>query len=128
MGERRRGDKRNGLVKLVYMLLFKKKWGVRNLQNLALLIRWWWRLYTANEDLWPHIMHNLCANSTGTNTPKTCRSAGSFFWKILIRLKPLFHWSTTWQIGNGRGIAIWYDSWDGLLVVGYHDNCKPPFP
>lgn len=43
---------------------------------------------------------------------------GSFFWTQIIKLKPLFDWSTRWIIGDGRGISYWFDKWGaGVLAL-----------
>ena len=51
-------------------------------------------------------MLNLYGRGKGADHLKIWSIGGSFFWKCLQKLKPLFHWSTQWQIGNGRGISF----------------------
>lgn len=36
---------------------------------------------------------------------------GSFFWMQLRKIKPLFDFSTYWQISTGVAISYWFDSW-----------------
>ena len=36
---------------------------------------------------------------------------GSFFWNNLMKIRPLFDWSTEWEVASGKGISYWFDSW-----------------
>lgn len=38
-------------------------------------------------------------------------STGIVFWKQLLKIRPLFLWSTRWHIGIGAAISFWFDSW-----------------
>ena len=49
-----------------------------------------------------------------TNEVKIWNVTGSFFWIQLNGIKHIFSWSTTWEIGDGKSISYWFDSWQGL--------------
>lgn len=53
----------------------------------------------------------LRCNSMGTQVLKIWSQQGSFFWKQLLKIRPLFLWSTRWHIGTGATISFWFDSW-----------------
>lgn len=51
------------------------------------------------------------------NGPKLWIINGSFFWRQLIKISTIFHWSTVWCIGNGMSISYWYDAWAGMSLA-----------
>lgn len=53
-----------------------------------------------------------------TNGPAVWVVRGSyfFFWKNLIKIKYLFHWSVRWSIGDGKTISFCYDNWLGKPI------------
>lgn len=102
--------------------------GVMNLekQNISLLLRWWWRLYIPQESLWATVCRQLHAKPTVQGGPLAWNVTGPFFWVQLIKIKHLFSWSTFWIIGNGSKINFWFDSWNGLPILGYYDHPYKP--
>lgn len=44
----------------------------------------------------------------------------------LLKLKFIFHWSTYWEVGNGRSIAYWFDTWDELPLRAFRDGLPRP--
>lgn len=102
------------------------------LQNLALLLRWWGRLYQPKEELWAKVVLQLrvknASPQVGMVRPRIWNKSGSFFWNFLIKIRPLFLRCTTWVVGNGRTIAFWFDAWDGPPIIDYCENFKPPLP
>jgi hypothetical protein len=84
------------------------------LQNMAMLLRWWWKLYEPQGSVWAafaRTIYNKFGNETFTPMV-TC----SFFWKHLLALHSTFNHLTHWEIGSGRRINIWYDNWMGSPV------------
>lgn len=108
--------------------------GISNLalQNIALLIRWWWRLYQNEGELWFQIMSTLrrkriaACNLHDSGSPRIWNSTGSFFWMILQKLKLLFLMSSSWLIGDGARISFWFDAWDSKPIVKQNKNYRPP--
>jgi hypothetical protein len=41
---------------------------------------------------------------------------GSFFWNQMVRSHSLFQWCIQWEIGDGRSVSYWYDSWGGPAI------------
>lgn len=80
--------------------------GITNieLQNEALLLRWWWRLYEGDDSLWAIVCRKLYAKPSKDEGPVAWIKKGSFFWTALATIKHIFHWCTSWVIGNGHRI------------------------
>ncbi|KAJ4763210.1 RNA-directed DNA polymerase (reverse transcriptase)-related family protein [Rhynchospora pubera] len=93
--------------------------GVKDLalQNKALLLKWWWRLYTEKDSLWLTYMSALFARRHGHAAPLNWISSGSFFWKDLLALRLLFQISTKWALGEAKVPSFWYDAWAGQPLV-----------
>lgn len=89
--------------------------GVPDLQrrNEALLMRWWWKLYSEEDSLWTEVITKLRQVRPNQTGPKIWCVGGSFFWKDLHKLRPLFHLCTKWMIGDGHSISFWTDNWSG---------------
>lgn len=85
-----------------------------NIANVALLLRWWWKPYNDPNCLWSITINLIGRKGRDLRGPKIWLASGSFFWNQLHKIKYLFHWSTSWLIGDGGTIAYWYDSWEGL--------------
>lgn len=83
-------------------------------QNIALLLRWWWKAYDDPNCLWAEFLIKIRGKGPRENHPRLWLKSGSFFWKQLQGLRGFFNWSTAWQIGDGKSISFWFDSWDGL--------------
>lgn len=91
------------------------------LQNEALLLRWWWRLYQGGDSLWAVVCQMLYAKPSEEGGPAAWIKQGSFFWTALNSMKHIFHWCTSWDIGNGFRINFWYDSWAGSPILNQSD-------
>lgn len=52
--------------------------------------------------------------------------SGSFVWKFLIKIKNLFHWYATWEVGDGKLISFWYDNWMGVPIRALKDRLPRP--
>lgn len=79
-----------------------KEWGGMGLidletQNVSLLLRWWWRPNCAPGAIWSvTVLRTRCTVVQGVYRWNT---GGSFFWKALLKILPLFHYSCT-RVGN----------------------------
>ncbi|KAJ1702307.1 hypothetical protein LUZ63_002086 [Rhynchospora breviuscula] len=100
-----------------------------HLQNLALLLKWLWRLYNAPLSLWSSVSRLLYSPVRGNNSPINWNGAGSFFWKDVRSLRFYFQISATAVIGNGANTSFWFDNWGGEpLVYCLKHSVKPPRP
>ncbi|KAJ4776087.1 RNA-directed DNA polymerase (reverse transcriptase)-related family protein [Rhynchospora pubera] len=99
------------------------------LQNKALLLRWWWRLYTAPNSLWFQNMSSIYSRRSQPSPPITWLSSGSFFWKELFNLRLLFQLSTCWEVASGILPSFWYDAWGGEPILYLtQEDAKPTKP
>lgn len=87
------------------------------LHNLALLLRWWWKLYNEPDALWTGFVSKIKWQGFFSLGPMLWSKFGSFFWNQLVGLKDLFNWSTLWIVGNGYSISFWYDQWGPSPLV-----------
>lgn len=87
--------------------------GVTNLliRNYSLLLRWWWRLYRIPNSLWSRTAITISSVTRDQQQHRIWKCSGSFFWMQLLKIRPLFNWSTYWQIGTGSSISYWFDTW-----------------
>lgn len=100
-----------------------------DLQNISLLLRWWWRPNSQPSALWTETVIRIRVMvSQGRNR---WIMGGSFFWKSLLRLLPLFNWCTV-RVG---GSLRWrwetgglYSSKSTYLTVMTGGKTKWPFP
>lgn len=49
-----------------------------------------------------------------------------FLGPVTKKIKPLFHLSTKWKVGDGMVISFWYDPWNGLPLMGYTEMRQRP--
>ncbi|KAJ4785579.1 RNA-directed DNA polymerase (reverse transcriptase)-related family protein [Rhynchospora pubera] len=89
--------------------------GLRNLQlqNITLLIRWWWRLYGIEDSIWAQIAGLIYKRAGPLVGPMMWISAGSFFWHQLRSIRFYFQLFTRWTVGDGNAILVWVDNWRG---------------
>ncbi|KAJ4821284.1 RNA-directed DNA polymerase (reverse transcriptase)-related family protein [Rhynchospora pubera] len=83
------------------------------LHNKALLLRWLWKLYTDQSSLWFKVANTLLEAQRGCKSPSLWITEGSFFWRDLRSLFPLFQLSTRTQVLSGTESSFWYDNWGG---------------
>ncbi|XP_039170208.1 uncharacterized protein LOC120294272 [Eucalyptus grandis] len=97
--------------------------GVRNIKqcNRASTVKYLWILFSDKESLWCRWIHSVFLKKKNfwiANTPRTC----SWMWKKILQLRPYFHSSFRWIVGNGYSISLWHDYW---LSCGPLDSCVP---
>lgn len=121
----------NGGMSLInwHMACKHSKWGGMGIldleiQNKALLLRWWWKPHTDELSIWIEVVNILKVNANIQQGPKLWIAVGSFFWKQLRGLWYLFNWCTGWEIGDGKLISFWFHAWQGLPLR----NNRPPRP
>ncbi|KAJ4809406.1 RNA-directed DNA polymerase (reverse transcriptase)-related family protein [Rhynchospora pubera] len=83
------------------------------LHNKALLLRWIWKLYSSQESLWFTLANKLFSPQRGCKSLILWIKNGSFFWKDLRSLFPMFQLSTQIHVRNGLLTSFWFDNWGG---------------
>lgn len=81
-------------------------------QNVALLLRWWWRIYTSPNSIWSQFSKLIYGRRATTTGPRVWVLRGSYFWNQLQKIRPFFVWSVEWEIGDGNSISFWSDIWE----------------
>lgn len=75
------------------------------------MLRWWWRAYANQQSLWIEVITSIKMIGANQNGPSFWVVDGSFFWRELHKLLPLFRQSTQWDIADASKISFWYDTW-----------------
>ncbi|KAJ3688101.1 hypothetical protein LUZ61_017265 [Rhynchospora tenuis] len=96
------------------------------LKNIALLLRWWWRLYNNPHTLWTEFARLLFAKQDPSIPPIAWNATGSFFWKDLLSIRSYFQLSTTTVVGSGLNTSFWYDNWGGSCLFLCGSSSNPP--
>ncbi|KAJ4769309.1 RNA-directed DNA polymerase (reverse transcriptase)-related family protein [Rhynchospora pubera] len=96
------------------------------LHNIALLLRWWWRLHHDPDTLWSKLARRLFAKRDVNLPPLAWNLCGSFFWKDLLSLRFYFQLSSTSVIGTGLNTLFWYNNWGGTPLFYCLSHPKPP--
>lgn len=86
-------------------------------RNKSLLLRWWWRMYRNPNSLWTQSVMQLYNLAKPPETHRIWMRHGSFFWLLLLKLRPHFDWSVTWNIAQGSSISYWFDSWSYPTMI-----------
>ncbi|KAJ4812133.1 RNA-directed DNA polymerase (reverse transcriptase)-related family protein [Rhynchospora pubera] len=100
--------------------------GILNLKllNIALLMKWLWRLSAQPTSQWS-VIANLLISNKNRLSPLSWTSNGSFFWKDLLQLRHLFAISTTTALANGKSTLFWFDNW-GLGHLHFFNSLPKP--
>ncbi|KAJ1695517.1 hypothetical protein LUZ63_012215 [Rhynchospora breviuscula] len=96
------------------------------LQNISLLLRWLWRLYSQPSSLWSTLAKKLFAKRNSNTPPLGWNGNGSFFWKQLLTLRYFFQISTTTELQNGENTLFWFDNWAGTLLSFFQASAHIP--
>ncbi|GJW62963.1 hypothetical protein Tco_0114847 [Tanacetum coccineum] len=93
--------------------------------NLALLAKWWWRVYVDRDSLWASLINDIHANLGGTKdlmyTPKF-----KGVWSNIAKVEreanhqgiPLIS-SFQRRVGSGEFISFWEDCWLGSNCLAH---------
>jgi hypothetical protein len=93
--------------------------GILNLrlQNDALLMKQLDKFYNKMDIPWVNLIWSKYYHS---KVPHMVRETGSFWWKDILRLNPLYRAITNCTIGDGTTVSFWQDHWmDSVLSVQY---------
>ena len=95
--------------------------GIKNLllQNDSLLMKQVHKFYSKEDIPWVNLLWYRYYDG---RVPHTKRDAGSFWWKDVFRLKELYGFITTCQLGDGSSILFWKDVWAGESLEDMFPN------
>jgi hypothetical protein len=79
--------------------------------NLALMIKWIWKLYQADNPIWAQIIR--AKYNSANNIFEGTGQGGSQFWRSLHKIKHLFKLGAKFEIRDGRRTQFWMDKWTG---------------
>jgi hypothetical protein len=68
------------------------------------------KFYSKSDIPW---VHQLWFKYYDGKVPHVQREMGSFWWKDIFKLKELYGFITTCQLGDGSSILFWKDNWAG---------------
>jgi zinc-binding in reverse transcriptase len=74
---------------------------------MSLLMKWMWQWIQPDQAWWKEATPKIGAHVQ----PWESQSA-SHFWQDINSLAPLFNSSTTFTLGTGETIQLWYDNWN----------------
>jgi hypothetical protein len=110
------GEKFHALAAWDMVCVPNKKGGLGilnlKLQNQGLLLKYLHKFY--NEDTpWVHLLWN--SYYTG-KVPHALNPCGSFWWKDICKLMPIYRAISSTQIGNEGTVLFWKDKWLNTIV------------
>ncbi|KAK1692879.1 hypothetical protein QYE76_009576 [Lolium multiflorum] len=79
--------------------------------NVALLLKWIWRLYQEEDTIWAHIIRAKYGDASDLFAGSG--NGGSPFWKSLHKIKNLFKVGAKHKVRNGIRTSFWKDWWWG---------------
>ena len=82
------------------------------LMNIALMLKWIWKLYQQPEGLWADLLR---AKYLGNDHifSRGVPSKGSQFWNAMNKIKWYFKLGARHQVHDGRWTLFWLDWWTG---------------
>jgi hypothetical protein len=80
--------------------------------NIALMLRWIWRLYQNEEGLWVDLLKAKYLGDHDLFSPLV-KTKGSQFWNSIQKLKWHFKLGARHKVRNGRRTYFWLDWWTG---------------
>ncbi|KAJ4811538.1 RNA-directed DNA polymerase (reverse transcriptase)-related family protein [Rhynchospora pubera] len=95
-------------------------------QNVALLLRWLWRLYNNPNSLWSLFARCFYDKRDHNVPPLAWNSSGSFFWRDLFSFRFFFQLCTRSVIGSGLNTLFWYNDWGASCLYSFFDSSTPP--
>lgn len=95
--------------------------GVKNLlvHNDALLLKQLHKFYSKLDIPW---VQQLWFKYYEGRVPHAQKEVGSFWWKEIFRLYPLYNDITSCRLGNGRSVSFWHDNWAGFVLQDEFPN------
>ena len=98
--------------------------GVINIKlfNVSLLGNWIWKLGNSKGALWKEVLDSKYGGWRNMKWPISNKNE-SFWWRELKAIWSMKQWGEKfddhikWEVGNGKGIMFWEDSWVGNFVL-----------
>ena len=90
--------------------------GVLNLktQNEALLLKFLHKFYNKMDIPWVYLTWK---SDYSKKIPHATDPVGSFWWRDVAKLMPVYRGISTIQVANGRNVLFWKDSWDDNIIA-----------
>jgi hypothetical protein len=77
--------------------------------NIALLLKWVWKLYQSENPIWAQILRAKYPSSENIFAGSGHR--GSQFWKSIHKIKHFFKLGAKHVINDGNRTLFWFDRW-----------------
>ena len=75
--------------------------------NIALLLKWVWRLFQDDESIWHKLVVAKYAEADNIFAAST--SGGSQFWRAIHKIKHFFKFGAKYVVKNGERTSFWTD-------------------
>jgi hypothetical protein len=82
------------------------------LMNIALMLKWIWKLYQGAEGLWADLLRAKYLRGNDLFSPLV-PTKGSQFWNAIHKIKWYFKLGARHRVANGRRTYFWLDWWTG---------------
>jgi hypothetical protein len=103
------------------MLVPKKKEGLGildlKIQNEGLLLKYLHKFYNKTDTPWVHLLWN--SYYTG-KIPHAMDPCGSFWWRDVFKLVPIFRGISVCNVGDGSSTLFWKHLWHGTILADHH--------
>jgi hypothetical protein len=86
------------------------------LMNIALLLKWIWKLYQGAEGLWADLLRAKYLGDRDIFAAET-PTRGSQFWTALQKIKWYFKLGAKHDVENGGKTYFWFDWWLGSALI-----------
>jgi hypothetical protein len=86
------------------------------LMNIALMLKWVWKLYQNDEGLWADLIRAKYLRGRDLFSKETSAN-GSQFWKSIQKLKWFFKLGAKHEVRNGKRTFFWLDWWSGTTPL-----------
>jgi hypothetical protein len=93
----------------------ERRFGISNLklQNQGLLLKYLHKFYNKEDTAWVHLLWNSYYIG---KVPHAITPSGSFWWKDVCKLMPIYRSIASPKIGNGRTALFWKDKWLNTIL------------
>ena len=111
------GQSCNSLVAWKRVCCPKDKGGLRvintKVHNQAHLLKFLDKFYNQADLQWVKLLWE--SYYTGT-VPHAVPKCGSFWWRSMVKLIPIYRGFTKCEVRNGLNVSMWHDNWNGLVL------------
>jgi hypothetical protein len=92
--------------------------GILNLkiQNKGLLLKYLHKFYNKTDTPWVQLLWN----SYTWKIPHAMGPCGSFWWRDVFKLVPIFRGISVCNVGDGSCILFWKDLWNGNILTDHY--------